>query len=89
MGWKDQDILALCHAREPQAIAAMAETYGAYCHQVAHNILGDTSDAEECVNDAYLAVWNAIPGAGPEHRPQASGAQPGPKAGQPAERAAG
>ena len=67
MGWKDQDILALCHAREPQAIAAMAEQYGAYCHRVAHNILGNPSDAEECVNDAYLAVWNAIPGASPAH----------------------
>lgn len=67
MGWKDQEILALCHAREQQAIAAMAEKYGAYCHRVAHNVLGDTSDAEECVNDAYLAVWNAIPTASPQN----------------------
>ena len=66
MAMKDQDILALCHARQPRALEAMAEKYGAYCHRVAHNILGDTSDAEECVNDAYLAVWNAIPAAAPQ-----------------------
>jgi RNA polymerase sigma-70 factor (ECF subfamily) len=25
------------------------------------NILGNKEDAEECINDAYLAAWNAIP----------------------------
>ena len=28
---------------------------------IARNILGSQEDAEECVNDAYLAVWNSIP----------------------------
>ena len=45
------------------AVLALAEKYGAYCHTVAHNILGDHPDAEECVNDAYLAVWNGVPSA--------------------------
>lgn len=66
MAWKDQEILTLCLAREQRALAAMDEAYGAYCHRVAHNVLGNTADAEECVNDAYLAVWNAIPTARPE-----------------------
>ena len=26
-----------------------------------HNILNNTQDAEECVNDAYLGTWNSIP----------------------------
>ena len=63
----DQEILALGQARDQEAIAAMAEKYGAYCHTVAHNVLGNDADAEECVNDAYLAVWNAIPRAQPQN----------------------
>ena len=62
---RDQEILSLCQARDQRAIAALAEKYGAYCHTVAHNILGDHPDAEECVNDTYLGLWNAIP----PHRP--------------------
>ena len=62
---RDQEILSLCQARDQRAIAALAEKYGAYCHTVAHNILGDHPDAEECVNDAYLAVWNGVPNAPP------------------------
>ena len=30
------------------------------------NILGNSHDAEECVNDTYLALWNAIPPAKPD-----------------------
>lgn len=63
----DQEILALGQARDQEAIAAMAEKYGAYCHTVARNVLGNDADAEECVNDAYLAVWNAIPRAQPQN----------------------
>ena len=62
---REQEILSLCQARDQRAIAALAEKYGAYCHTVAHNILGDHPDAEECVNDAYLAVWNGVPNAPP------------------------
>ena len=65
MALSDREILALCQARDPAAIAAMAEQYGAYCMKVALNVLGNHHDAEECVNDAYLSVWNAIPPAEP------------------------
>lgn len=34
------------------------------CSAVARNILKNPQDAEECVNDAYLGVWNTIP---PQH----------------------
>lgn len=67
MALTDQEILALCWARDQRALAAMAEQYGPYCHTVAQNVLGNPHDAEECVNDAYLAVWNAIPPAQPQH----------------------
>lgn len=32
---------------------------------MAYNVLANREDAEECVSDAYLTVWNAIPPAKP------------------------
>ena len=31
------------------------------CQNISYNILNNRQDAEECVNDAYLGTWNAIP----------------------------
>ena len=42
-----------------------AEQFGDCCYAVAYNILCNREDAEECVNDTYLAVWNTIPPAKP------------------------
>lgn len=57
----DSSIIALFFSRSEQAIAATAEKYGKLCQLIAGNILGNTQDAEECVNDTYLAAWNTIP----------------------------
>ena len=53
--------------RDEQALRETAERYGALCRSVARNILGSDEDAEECLNDALLTVWNAIPPAQPEN----------------------
>ena len=58
---EDNRIIELFLARSEQAIAELALKYGAVCTRIAQNILKNTSDAEECVNDTYLAVWNSIP----------------------------
>ena len=58
---EDEQIVALYWARKEQAISASAEQYGAYCQSIAVNILQNRSDAEECVNDTWLAAWNSIP----------------------------
>lgn len=39
--------------------------YGKVCHNLSYHIVGSRQDAEECVNDAYLGAWNAIPPARP------------------------
>ena len=57
----DSKIIALFFARSEQAIDALAGKYGKLCHWIADNILGNSQDAEECVNDTYLAAWNTIP----------------------------
>lgn len=62
---EDGDIIALYLARDERAIGETEAKYGPLCRQVANNILGDARDAEECVNDARLALWDAIPPARP------------------------
>ena len=63
----DEKILDLFFERSEEAIEAAGQKYGALAVKIATNILGDRSDAEECVNDSYLALWNAIPPARPGH----------------------
>lgn len=57
----DQDILALFNRRDETAIDAARTAYGKLCFAAVRHILPDQRDAEECVSDAYLRAWNAIP----------------------------
>lgn len=63
----DKEILQLLYHRDEQALKETVKQYGALCLSVARNILGSQEDAEECLNDALLAVWNAIPPEQPAH----------------------
>lgn len=63
----DNQIIALYLARDEDAVGKTAEKYGGYCFAIANNILANEQDAEECVNDAYLRVWNTIPPARPNN----------------------
>ena len=58
---EDRDIVALYHARSESAIAETARKYGAFCLRIALNLLGVREDADECVNDTYLAAWTRMP----------------------------
>ena len=57
----DQKIIELYCNRSENAIAETAGKYGRYCNAIAYGILGSREDAQECVSDAYLTAWNAIP----------------------------
>ena len=57
----DQKIVELYWNRDEDAILFTQRKYGSSCQTIAHNILNNVQDAEECVNDAYLKVWNSIP----------------------------
>lgn len=57
----DEKIIALFFRRSEQALKQLDIKYGKICHTLSYNILNDRQDAEECVNDAYLGAWNAIP----------------------------
>jgi len=58
---EDRAIVDLYWSRDPEAIRQTGEKYGNYCWTVARNILADSRDAEECVNDTWLNAWNAMP----------------------------
>lgn len=62
---EDEKIIDLFFARAEQAISELDVKYGKLCRALSHNILGCWADTEECVNDAYLGAWNAIPPAKP------------------------
>lgn len=57
----DETIISLFWARDERAIAETSSKYGRLMYHIANNILSNYQDREECVNDTYLAVWNAIP----------------------------
>lgn len=62
---EDEKIIELYWQRSQEAVAATAEKYGPYCSAIAGHILHSPRDTEECVNDTWLAAWNAMP----PHRP--------------------
>ena len=61
----DSAIIELFFARSEQAIRELDDKYGKVCYSLSYNILNSRQDAEECVNDAYLGTWDAIPPARP------------------------
>lgn len=62
---EDAQIIELYFQRSENAIVQTDKKYGRYCYTIAYSILRNASDSQECVNDTYLRVWNAIPPARP------------------------
>ncbi len=62
----DASIIELFWNRDETAIIETDKKYGRLCNSLSVNILNNISDAEECVNDSYLTVWNSIPEDRPE-----------------------
>ena len=62
----DREIVTLFYARSEQAITELSSKYGDLCFRIARNILNNSQDAEECVSDAYLGVWNSVPPQNPD-----------------------
>ncbi len=62
---EDKLIVDLYWARNENAITETSIKYGKMMHNTSRSIVETHEDAEECVNDAYLAAWNSMP----ENRP--------------------
>ena len=61
----DGGIIDMFWQRDERAIKEAERKYGKYLYAIAYNILGDHGDTEECLDDAYVNAWNAIPPAKP------------------------
>ena len=57
----DVEIIELFFERSQKAILELSAKYEKIIYKIAENALHNHEDAEECVNDTYLGVWNAIP----------------------------
>ena len=58
---EDNYIIELYFQRSEDALKETQMKYGNYLYSIAHNILRNHEDTEECVNDAYQKAWESIP----------------------------
>ena len=58
---QDIQIIALLQKRDEKALSEIRSTYGNLCFRIAEEMLHNAEDAEECVNEMLLAIWNSVP----------------------------
>lgn len=54
---EEQAAVAAVAAGDADALAALYRSYGRLAYSVAYRISGDATVAEECTQDAFLALW--------------------------------
>ena len=64
--WNEDSLREGLYRHDETALEAVFRRYGRLLRGLARQITGTDSDAEECVNDALLDLWNAIPPDRPE-----------------------
>ena len=62
----DAEIIDRFRQRDENAVLLTDRQYGAQCRAMARHILKNAEDAEECVNDGLLRLWDSIPPARPQ-----------------------
>ena len=63
---EDKKIVDLYWDRSESAISETQTKYGKLLYRLSFSLLSSREDAEECVNDTYIAAWNAMPDERPE-----------------------
>src|SRR5438477_9194578 len=61
--WSDDDLAQRLHERDPEALETLIFRYSRelfYFIRLVLDGVGVTQDAEECVNDLFVAVWQEI-----------------------------
>ena len=67
MRMNDAELLRLFLERSERAIAETEQKYGGFCRRLAQRILANSEDAEECVSDVLMKLWQQIPPAKPQN----------------------
>lgn len=62
----DNQIIKLFFTRDEDALRQTERKYGPRLTGLAANIVRNSEDAQECVNDTYLKAWDTIPPTKPE-----------------------
>lgn len=62
----EKRIIALYQERNERAIEMTDAQYGSFSRALSFRILRSHEDAEECVNDSYMKLWNTIPPTVPQ-----------------------
>lgn len=62
----DKKIVELYWRRDEKAIEETDLKYKKYLLAIAYNIVHDTLDCEECLNDTYVGAWNSMPPSCPD-----------------------
>lgn len=62
---RDEEIIELYWLRDETAITETDRKYKSYLLTVAYNIVHDSLDCEESLNDTYIGAWNAMPPSRP------------------------
>jgi len=62
----DDELAADFVARRPQALEAAYRAYAPTLYSVARQVLGNDSDAQDCVHDALMRVWGRTGAFRPE-----------------------
>lgn len=63
---EDTMMTELLYDRDEKGLAELRKKHSRLMMKIARGILRSPEDAEECVNDALLAVWDSIPPEKPE-----------------------
>ncbi len=61
----DGEIVVLLEARNEHALELIDRQYGSQLKGIIRGIVKDEGVTDECLNDVYLRIWNAIPPAKP------------------------
>lgn len=57
----EAEIISMLWERSENALHVMDKEYGMLLRKLIYHIIGDNQDMEECLNDTYMAVWEAVP----------------------------
>lgn len=58
---EDQEIVQRFWERDESAVRESLRKFGSYCRSIARGILKNHEDSEDCVNEALMRAWEAIP----------------------------
>lgn len=64
---RDDAIIELLFSRDEGAIRELETSYGAKLCALSLRILHNAEDAQECVNETYWKLWNAVPPERPDY----------------------